>query len=188
MPETQSQSYCIDCDQLTLHVRTVEPPQHAIHILMILLCCGAWLPFYVLLCIFPKKYPWRCSICGTEARESAAAIRDEERHDQWVEREAERERKREEWEASAPEREAAALARKKAIAQGAKNVEAAASNAFAFVIQQLGNAFKTANAVLLSMSGGDSFLLRMWQVIFGIVSLGIAGLVARQLMIYMEWI
>ena len=62
--QTKHQAYCRYCRLNTLHEREVERPQHVLHFGLTVLCCGWWLPVWIILSLFPKVHPWFCTSCG----------------------------------------------------------------------------------------------------------------------------
>ncbi|MBI5760040.1 MAG: hypothetical protein HZA46_16105 [Planctomycetales bacterium] len=173
---------------------------------MILFCCGAWIPFYALLCLFPKKHPWMCSICGEQIGHVPAEVKQERRENETIRQQAERKRRQEEREASAAERERQARERKeiaqaknerlreereadapererraserKEIAQAAASqAKELASAAGATILQQVKAAFIQANRALEWICGEDVALLRIAQAFSGLVGLTIAAAV-----------
>lgn len=91
--KTRTQAFCRHCQQSRLFTREVEQTNHGMHLVVVLLCCGLWLPIWILLSLFPKTYPWLCASCGQELgaptpdeAAAAARVRDE--------RKAERRQKR----------------------------------------------------------------------------------------------
>lgn len=72
----QTQDHCARCDRVTLHQRTVDPVNHVLHLLVTLLCCGAWLPVWgVVTLAGPRRSPYRCAVCGQRRGELMAAPR-----------------------------------------------------------------------------------------------------------------
>jgi len=196
MPKTQQQAFCSRCDKHTLHTRQIEMPNHFVHLIMIFCCCGAWLPFYLLLCLAPKKHPWMCSVCGErmghvprdvkKARRAKAKAKRIERKDQKQQiREEKSERRARDKEARAPSPEEAEQSRldrerKRAerVEQGKQAVEAtktAGKATLKVFIDQVTNAVKQANRGLEAMAGGDVVLLRIWQGTFLAVGLIVAS-------------
>ena len=201
MAKTQQQAFCHRCDEHTLHTRTVESVNHALHLLLIFFCCGSWLPFYLLLVALPqKKYPWLCSSCGqrmghvprevklarkAEAAERKAAARAEKAE----RRDALRAEKDEQHARRIAERHQ--LATEKANRIAAKSEEDAepsalrTSDGIALLKSQLGAAIGQANRPLKILAGEDEFLFRIYQGTAGIigliVALGVMHLAGRAL-------
>ena len=63
MSQEQWGGFCSGCQRQTMHLRTVDRPNHAAHALGTLLTGGLWLIPWVMMST--KTSDWRCSQCGT---------------------------------------------------------------------------------------------------------------------------
>jgi hypothetical protein len=58
----EGSDYCEHCDRDVI-VRQ-EQPNHVLHLLLSLFCCGWWVFVWILLTLSASSNPWRCSRCG----------------------------------------------------------------------------------------------------------------------------
>jgi predicted RNA-binding Zn-ribbon protein involved in translation (DUF1610 family) len=57
------QMYCTSCNKSVLAQQ--QRPNFILHLLLIVLTCGLWLPFFVLIEVF-SDHSWRCPNCGSK--------------------------------------------------------------------------------------------------------------------------
>lgn len=177
MPQTQHQAFCHRCNKLTLHTREIERPNHGLHWVIILFCCGLWIPFYVLLLLFPTVHPWMCAVCGERFNAKVArrvqlnrieAAQDQQRAQAKAQRQAASK-------AESPKSEAKAHERREAMQRAAETTKSSAAAMSASIIGQLKATVMQANRPIEWMAGDDVFLMRIYQGLFGLLGLGIAG-------------
>ena len=85
----QWQSWCNRCQKPTLHQRHITYPNHVIHLLLFLFCCGLWLPVWMLITVvsaFERKPPFLCTICGQPAGELTIEQVSELNHERAIQR------------------------------------------------------------------------------------------------------
>lgn len=67
MPIEHSQAHCRACQRNVLATR--NGPNHVAHLLVSIVTAGIWIPFWIILSVFPPG--WMCSQCGAKVSGSA---------------------------------------------------------------------------------------------------------------------
>lgn len=79
MPQEMSSWYCNVCRSNKLFVQNVEYPNHAMHALLSLLCCGWWLWVWLIVALIgPRRSEWMCTSCGCPSGFDPAAVLDQQ--------------------------------------------------------------------------------------------------------------
>lgn len=162
---TRKQSYCNRCGQPTLHEREVEKIPHLIHFALTILCCGLWLPVWILLAAFPQKYAWMCSICGQIEGDVPPEIIEAEQERRRIYKEQERIAR--EQEKSSPEAVAARQQRATEWAARRQAVGDMAAAGWRGIVKTVAGAGAAVNATIGRLSGGDVFMYWFFWVILG---------------------
>ena len=67
----QKVMYCDNCKKDTIHIRNATKPNYLLHLLLIIITAGLWIPFFIISLIGGisiTSEPWRCSVCGQKNR------------------------------------------------------------------------------------------------------------------------
>ena len=75
----QLHAHCEHCQRLTLHQRSVDVPNHILHLLLSLFLCCLWLPVWLFVAIVTvfsnEQIQFRCTHCGAlQKRQRASAF------------------------------------------------------------------------------------------------------------------
>jgi len=68
MASEEWQTYCPNCQRVVLGRR--EKPAHVLHFLISFFTCGLWVIPWLIMTEAAKHKAWRCTICGTEGKNS----------------------------------------------------------------------------------------------------------------------
>lgn len=69
--------YCKNCKRDTLHIRNTHSPNYLLHLFLIIVTAGLWIPIFILSLFGSIEIggePWRCSVCGTKYKSNFQSI------------------------------------------------------------------------------------------------------------------